>query len=323
MNKIRTASLALAIAVSSLAYPVQAAEKLPVVASFSILGDVVGQVGGDRVAIKAIVGPGGDAHVYQPTPADAAGIAKAAVVFVNGLGFEGWIDRLIQTSGYKGPVITASAGIKALKSDEHEEDSDHKEAHEEHERHDDEGKEAGHHHGDLDPHAWQNVKNVIVYVKNVKEGLCKVDAANCDTYTRNAANYAGKLEALDVDIRRRLNAVSADKRKIITSHDAFRYFADAYGVSILAPVGFSTQSEASAEDVAQLINQIRKDGVRALFVENISDPRLIEQIARETGVKVGGELFSDALSKEGGPAANYINMMRHNSELMAGALVGS
>lgn len=319
MQKYWSVSLALAMAVSMFAGPVQSSERLPVVASFSILGDVVGEVGGEHVTIKTIVGPGGDAHVYQPTPADAAAISKAAVVFVNGLSFEGWFDRLIKSSGYDGPIVKATKGIKTLKSDEHDEKAHHKHAHGKHKG----GKDHHHHHGEYDPHAWQSVSNVIIYAMNVRDGLCRADSANCDTYTRNAAAYTGKLEALDAEIRSLLNSVPAKNRKIITSHNAFGYFADAYNITILAPQGFSTHSEASARDVANLIDQIRKDGVQALFVENISDPRLMEQIARETGARLGGELYSDALSKPAGPASTYIEMMRHNARLMAGAMVGS
>ncbi len=333
MKSIRTASLAFAVAASAFATQVSAGDKLPVVASFSILGDVVGQVGGDRVAVITIVAPGGDAHVYQPTPADAGAISKAAVVFVNGLGFEGWIDRLIKSSGYKGPVIAATAGLKALKGDGHGDGHghhDHGHAHQhgkkhehQHGKNNEKPKGHGHDHGDHDPHAWQNVKNVITYVANVKDALCKADAAGCETFTQNAAAYTDKLKALDAEIRKKLGAVTADKRKVITSHDAFAYFADAYGVSFLAPIGVSTESEASAKDVAALIDQIRKQGVRAVFVENISDTRLIEQIARETGATIGGTLYSDALSKADGPAATYIDMMLHNAVLMAGAMAGS
>lgn len=332
MNRNRTASLALALAVSAVSGPALAAEKLPVVASFSILGDVVAEVGGDRVAIKTIVGPGGDAHVYQPTPADAGAISKAKVVFVNGLAFEGWLDRLIQSSGYKGPVVFATVGITPLKGEEHEDEASHKgeaAGHGDHEhhgksaKHAEDEKHAEHDHGEFDPHAWQSVKNVIAYVANVKDGLCKADAAGCGAFTRNATAYTAKLEVLDAEIRGKLGAIAADKRKVITSHDAFGYFASAYGVTFLAPTGVSTESEASAKDVAALIDQIRKEGVRAVFVENISDTRLIEQIARETGAKIGGTLYSDALSEAGGPASTYIDMMRHNAKLIAGALAGS
>lgn len=323
MKHLRLAGMALAFAAAAATTTASlAADKLPVVASFSILGDVVSEVGGDRVAVKTIVGPDGDAHVYQPTPTDAATVTNAAVVFVNGVEFEGWIERLIKASGYKGPVVTATKGIKLLEADEHHDDAhgdkEHKTAKKKDADHHDH-----HHHGEHDPHAWQDVKNVIIYTANVKDGLCKVDAAGCETYTQNAAAYTKKLEALDGEVRKLLEGVAKDKRTIITSHDAFGYFSKAYGVTILAPQGLSTESEASAADVAKLIDQIRKDGIRAVFVENVSDPRLIEQIARETGAKIGGKLFSDALSAATGPAGTYIKMMRHNASLMSAAMAGS
>ncbi|MEM8970860.1 MAG: metal ABC transporter substrate-binding protein [Pseudomonadota bacterium] len=336
MRHLKLAGMALAFATSA-ATSALAADKLPVVASFSILGNVVSEVGGDRIAVKTLVGPDGDAHVYQPTPADAATVTKASVVFVNGAEFEGWIERLIKASGYKGPIVTATKGIKLLETEEHHDDDHGKEEHKAekgkkagHDDHKDhktaEKKEAGHddhHHGEHDPHAWQDVKNVIVYAANVRDGLCKVDAAGCETYKKNAAAYTKKLEALDAEVRAQLSKIAAGKRTIITSHDAFGYFSKAYGVTVLAPQGLSTESEASAADVAKLIDQIRKDGIKAVFVENISDPRLIEQIAKETGAKIGGQLFSDALSKTSGPAGTYIKMMRHNASLMAGAMTGS
>ncbi len=320
MTCLRIACLALAFAISA-ATSGFAAQKLPVVASFSILGDVVSEVGGDRIELKTIVGPDGDAHVYQPTPADAATITDAAIVFVNGAGFEGWIERLIKASGYKGPVVKATEGVRLLESEMHDDDDHGKKGHKS-----ESGKKAsGHHHdhGDHDPHAWQAVENVIIYAANVRDGLCKVDAAGCETYTRNAAAYTKKLEALDNEIRAKLNNIAEGKRKVITSHDAFSYFANSYGVTILAPQGISTESEASASDVARLIDQIRKEGIRAVFVENVSDPRLIEQIARETGAKIGGKIFSDALSKASGPAGTYIDMMRNNATHIAGALSSS
>lgn len=321
MTCLRIACLALAFAVSA-ATSSFAAQKLPVVASFSILGDVVSEVGGDRIELKTIVGPDGDAHVYQPTPADAATITDAAIVFINGAGFEGWIERLIKASGYKGPVVKATKGVKLLEVGSHDDDDHDKKEHKSksgekaaHDHH--------HHHGDQDPHAWQDVDNVIIYTANVRDGLCKVDAAGCETYTQNAAAYTKKLKALDSEIRKKLDSIAEGKRKVITSHDAFGYFAKSYGVTILAPQGISTESEASASDVARLIDQIRAEGIRAVFVENISDPRLIEQIARETDAKIGGQLFSDALSKANGPAGTYIGMMRNNAALIAGALSSS
>ena len=336
MIGIRTASLALAIAASALTSPVLSADKVPVVATFSILGDIVREVGGERVELKTIVGPGGDAHVYQPTPTDAAAVTKASVVFVNGLAFEGWIDRLIKSSGYKGPIVTATKGIKAVKAEEEHDEEGHKDEHGHNEHghekhahdkhgHDNHGhekqaskkkKHSGHDHGEFDPHAWQSVSNVVTYVANVKDGLCKVDKASCNVFTKNATDYTAKLKALDKEIKGKFASIAADKRKVITSHDAFGYFANAYGVSFMAPTGISTESEASAKDVAKLIDQIRDEGVSAVFVENISDKRLIEQIVRETGAQIGGTLYSDALSDASGPAGTYIDMMRYNSGLI-------
>lgn len=285
--------------------PLAAQEKLRVVATFSILGDMVGRVGGDRIEVKALVGPGGDAHVYQPTPADAAELSKARMVFQNGLKFEGWIEKLIRSSGYKGEVVVATKGVKTLQV-----------AH----RHGKADKHGHDHSGNADPHAWQSLSNALIYVRNVKEALCKIDITGCATYAANAAAYSSEMTKLDADIKARMQAVPQSARKVITSHDAFAYFAQAYGIRFLSPRGVSTESEASAKDVARLIDQIRKERVRALFVENISDRRLIEQIARETGAKPGGTLFSDALSPAGGPATTYLDMMRHNAKLIAEAI---
>ncbi len=281
---------------SSLAAPASAAEKLKAVASFSILADLVSRVGGERVDVTSIVGPDGDAHVYEPKPDDAKAVAAAGLVFINGLGFEGWMDRLGEASGYKGKIVTASAGIKI-----------HKMA--------DVGAER-------DPHAWQSVENAGVYVGNIAAALCEADSSGCETYKANAAAYDKELKDLDAEIKAAIARVPGDRRVVITSHDAFGYFAGAYGVTFLAPEGVSTESEASAQDVAKLIRQIRARKATALFIENMSDPRLIEQIARETGVKMGGALYSDALSARDGPASTYLDMMRHNAKLLTDAMAG-
>lgn len=285
-----------------------AQERLRVVATFSILGDMVARVGGDRIDVKPLVGPGGDAHVYQPTPADAAELAKARLVFMNGLKFEGWMEKLVAASGYKGRVVTATKGIEVI-------DVPH--------RHGKRDKHGHDHSGKADPHAWQSLANGLIYVRNIKDGLCRLDADGCATYAANAAAYTQEIENLDVEIRAQMSAVPPAARTVITSHDAFAYFARAYGIRFLSPRGVSTESEASAKDVARLIDQIRKEKVKALFVENIADPRLINQIGRETGVALGGTLYSDALSPAGGPAATYLDMMRHNARLIAGAMAGS
>jgi zinc/manganese transport system substrate-binding protein len=318
-----------------------AAEPLKVVASFSILGDLVSEVGGEHVAVRTIVGPNGDAHVYEPTPADARDVAGADLVVVNGLGFEGWLDRLIEASGYSGAIVVASEGVTPLKLSEEaaagmpveEEEGEHAEAGHEHEeegehaeaghQHGAEHAEAHHHHGDIDPHAWQSIPNAELYVKNIADALCVADSGNCPDYRSNAAAYSRELQAIDADTRSAVAAIPEERRKVLTTHDAFGYFAREYGIAFLAPQGVSTESEASAGDVAELITQIREQHVTALFVENISDPRLIEQIGAETGVRPGGELFSDALSEKDGPAPTYAAMMRHNIELIAGAMRGS
>ena len=283
----------------------QTVAPIKAVASFSILGDLVRQVGGDRVAVEVLVGPGSDAHVFQPTPSQARLVGQAQIVFSNGLGFEGWMSRLLGTAGYKGRHVVASRGIQAIHTEEAGEKP-----------------HAGHQHEETDPHAWQSVPNAMVYVGNIVKGLCEADANGCDSYRRNAVAYNAQLKALDTDIRATWAVIPATQRKVITSHDAFGYYAHAYGVKFLAPQGVNTDSEASAKGVAQLVRQIRKEQIKALFVESISDPRLIAQIGRETGVKPAGELFSDSLSDAQGPAASYVAMMRANTTTLTQAIQG-
>jgi zinc/manganese transport system substrate-binding protein len=300
---------ALALLTATAAAPAAATERLPVVASFSILGDLVAQVGGDHVAVTTLVGPDGDAHVYQPTPSDARAVAVARLVVVNGLGFEGWMTRLIEAAGYQGPVVVAASGITPRPAAD--------------------GHTHGHGHGrakhapaEDDPHAWQDVRHAIRYVTAIADALVAADPANAASYRTRAAAYGATLEALDAEVRSTLGAVPARQRRVITSHGAFGYYAAAYGVTFLAAVGVSTEAEASAGDVARLIRQIRNEGVRAIFVENVSDPRLVQQIARETKARVGGKLYSDALSGPDGPAATYVDMIRHNTRTIAAALAG-
>jgi zinc/manganese transport system substrate-binding protein len=294
------------------------ADGLKVVASFSVIEDFARNVGGDRVVITTLVGPDGDAHVYEPKPADAASVISADVVLVNGLQFEGFLQRLVEASGTKAPVVELTKGAEVLKASE--EEHHHGEEDGEGEQH---AGEDGHDHGAFDPHAWQSVHNAEVYVKNIADAFCAVDAAGCETYKANAAAYGEKLEALDAEIRAAVEGIPAEKRTIITSHDAFGYFEHEYGLRFLAPEGVSTESEASAADVAALIRQVREDKASAIFVENVTNPRLVEQIASETGLKVGGSLYSDALSAADGPAATYIDMMRHNITTIKGAILGS
>ncbi|MBR3189624.1 metal ABC transporter substrate-binding protein [Bosea sp. (in: a-proteobacteria)] len=286
--------------------PAFAQEKLPVVASFSILGDFVREIGGDRVAVSTLVGPDGDAHVYSPTPADAKTVAGAKLVVVNGLKFEGWLTRLIKSSGTKATVATATKGIKPLELDD---DHDHGHGH-------------GHGHGGEDPHAWQSIANAKIYVGNIRDALIAADPAGKAVYEANAVAYQTKLDALEAEVKAAVARIPVDRRKAITSHDAFGYFVKAYGIAFIAPQGVSTEAEASAKDVARIIRQIKAEKVPAVFLENITNPRLAEQIARESGAKIGGRLYSDALSAADGPAGTYIAMMKHNISQIEKALVG-
>lgn len=273
------------------------AEKLPVIASFSILGDLVSAVGGEKVAATTLVGPDQDAHVYQPAPRDVQALKSTKIVFTNGLGFEGWLPRLLKSAHYQGVSVVVSQGIRPIESTEHR---DH-----------------GHDHHD--PHAWQDPVNVQTYVNNISAALERADAANAAYYRERAARYVAELEKLEKGIKAELATIPADKRKVIASHDAFGYLAKRFGITFLTPQGVNTDAEASARDVAKLIRQIKAQKIRAVFVENISNPKLTEQLAREAGVEIGGRLYSDALSKADGPAATYLAMYRHNMQtLIAG-----
>jgi zinc/manganese transport system substrate-binding protein len=308
LKPIRLAALAAVMNLAAL--DASSAEPLKVVASFSIIGDFAKEVGGDRIQLTTLVGPNGDAHVYEPKPADAAAVAGAQVVLVNGLHFEGFLERLIEASGSKASVAELTKGVEPIAmKEEHEHEGD-----------DTEG-EVGH--GAIDPHAFQSIANAKLYVKNIADAFCAADQAGCAGYEANAAAYMEKLDALESEVKAMIEAIPAEKRIVITSHDAFGYFEHAYGLNFLAPEGISTDSEASAADVAALIEQVREDKAAAIFVENITNPRLIEQIAAETGVKVGGTLYSDALSEPDGPAGKYIDMMRHNVTTIRGAILGS
>ena len=271
--------------------PVGAQDRLNVVASFSILADFVRNVGGDRVSVTTLVGPDGDAHVYAPTPSDARKIADAKLVVVNGLGLEGWLPRLVQSAGGKATVVKATDGIAPLRS----------------------GSEA-------DPHAWQSVANARVYVVNIRDALVVADPADVGIFRGNAEAYLAKLDEVDREVREAVAKIPEARRKVISTHNAFGYFAAAYGVQFIAPLGVSTESEASARDIAAIITQIKTARIPAVFLENISDSRLIRRISAETGAKVGGTLFSDSLTGEKGEAPTYIDMVRHNIKALTGAL---
>lgn len=298
-RRLLTAALIVFAAIPAFAQE-KAAGKIRAVATFSILGDLVKNVGGDRVEVSTLVGPNGDAHVYSPTPADAQTISKASIVFVNGLGLEGWMTRLVSSAGGKAVTVTASAGVKPLKMEDEDKPG----------------------HMVTDPHAWQSVANARLYVANIRNGLIKADPAGKNVYEANATAYLARLAALEADVKAAIAKIPVERRRIITTHDAFGYFGAAYGMKFISPEGVSTESEASAKDVAKIVDQIRREKIPAVFMENISDPRLMEQIARETGAKIGGTLYSDALSKADGPAATYIDMMRNNIRQFGAALVG-
>jgi zinc/manganese transport system substrate-binding protein len=296
---------AISIPVLVLAGPTVANEPVKVVASFSILADLLQNVGGERISITTLVGPDGDAHVFQPTPADAKAMKEASLVVMNGIGFEGWMKRLIKSSGTKAQVIEAASKVtpRGIKEEGEGHDHDH-----------------GHDHGELDPHAWQDVANVKLYVAAIGEALGAADPAGKAVYDANAAAYIAKLSVLDSEVKAAIAQIPVERRKIITSHDAFGYLAAAYGLEFVAPQGVSTETEVSAKGVARIIRQIKKQKIAAVFMENISDERLIRRIADETGVAIGGTLFSDALSDDKGPAATYIDMMKHNLAQMTKAL---
>ena len=292
-------SLLAALMVAVAAPAAAAAEPVKVVASFSILGDMVRQIGGDQVQITTLVGANGDAHVYQPTPADAKAVAEADLVVVNGLGFEGWFDRLIKSSGAKATVAVATEGVKPQKMEAEE----------------------NHGHGMVtDPHAWQNLANGRLYVANIAKALAKVAPDRAATFQANGEAYAKRLADLDAWVKAELGGIPKAQRRIITSHDAFGYFGKAYGVELLAPVGISTEAEATPKDVAALIKQMKANKVRAVFIENMADPRLVQQIAKDGGGVVGGTLYADALSPADGPAGTYEAMFRHNVATLKAAL---
>lgn len=280
--------------------PAQAADEAPapalVVASFSILGDLVAAVGGDRIELHVLVGPDSDAHLYQPTPADSRLLREADLVVINGMGFEGWMERLVAASGYRGEVLTASSGVIPLYVD----DGAVREP---------------------DPHAWQSVANVRHYVRNIAHALRTLRPAAAGYFTRREAAYLARLDALEQELQQGLAQVPAARRSIVTSHDAFGYFARAYGLRVLAPLGLNTDSEASARAVARLIRQIRAEDIQAVFVENITDPRLLQRITHESGARIGGVLYSDALSPADGPAPDYLALQRHNLHMLLTALL--
>ena len=343
------------------------AQRLEVVTSFSILQDMVEQVAGDHATVWSLVGRNGDTHVFTPSPADARRLSSADLLIVNGLEFEGWMERLIDASGYEGAIIEATKGIDALafeegggdhhddeddRHDDHGDEVDHHDDHgdeddhhddhgdeddhhddhgDEDDHHDDHGDEDDHHddhgdahhghdHGEYDPHAWQSLKLAAVYVENITEALSAESPAHEADFQARAETYIAELEQLDARLQSEFAAIGEDCRTVITSHDAFQYFGAEYGLHFAAPQGLSTASEASARDVAALIEQVRSGGIGGVFIENLADSRIIQQIASETGLSVGGMLFTGALSDLDGPAPTYAAMISHNAEQLLQSL---
>lgn len=280
-----------ALAASSAA----SAKELKAVASFTVLADIVHQVGGDHVKVKSLVAPNGDPHEFEPSPADAKNLNAADIVFVSGEGLEGWMDRLISASGYKGTPVIASTGIKTAQMDE-------------------DGKTV------TDPHVWNDPLNVKIWVQNIAQALKTADPEDASAFQANADAYLKKLDAMNTFAHQKIDPIPEDRRKVLTSHDAFGYFGREYKVSFLSPLGVSTETEASAAAVAKLIEQIKKEGVKTYFFENSNDPRMVKQIAKATSAEAGGELYVESLSKADGPAPTYEKMFRFNVEQLSAAM---
>jgi zinc/manganese transport system substrate-binding protein len=289
MRRFQLWLVCLALTISVL--PTHAQDRLDVVASFSILGDFARNVGGDRISVTTLVGSNGDVHVYTPAPADAKKIADARMVIINGLGLEGWLPRLVQSAGGKAPIVIATKGIVPLKM----------------------GSAA-------DPHAWQSVANAKIYVADIRDALIAADPADAPIFRTNADRYLTQLDVLDREVREAIAQIPPAHRKVISTHDAFGYFAAAYGIEFIAPLGVSTESEPSARDIAGIITDVRTQKIPAVFLENISDPRLMRRISDETGARIGGTLISDSLTRENGDAPTYIDMVRHNIKALTSAL---
>lgn len=290
--KVLPVSLAVAALLSS---PLAMAKTVDAVASFSILGDIVHEVGGEHVKVTTLVGPDGDPHSFEPSPKDSKAVNASDVVFVSGLGLEGWIDRLVTASGYKGHLVTASEGVNSRKMEE-------------------DGKQI------TDPHAWNSMANGVIYATNVMNALIKADPEDADYFRQRGKAYIEQLQKLDAWAKTEFTGIPQSKRKVLTSHDAFGYFGQEYHVSFMAPVGFSTEAEASASGVASLIKQIKEQQVKTYFIENQTDPRLVKQIAAASGAQPGGELYPEALSGPQGPATTYIKAFKHNVETIVASM---
>ena len=270
------------------------ARTLDVVASFTVLADVVQQVGGDHVRVKSLVPANGDPHEFEPSPQDAKALRAAAVSFISGAGMEGWFERLVKAAGSK-PPVTVSSGIKPRQTME-------------------DGKSV------TDPHFWNNAANVVIWVDNIARALSAADPEDAADFTANAARYRQQLLDLHAYAHAKLDPIPVERRKVLTSHDAFGYFQQEYGVTFISPLGMSTDAQASASGVARLIDQIKREQVKVYFIENSNDPRLVNQIAAATGARPGGELYVESLSPPSGPASTYLKMFRNNVDQISAAI---
>ncbi|OZI21557.1 metal ABC transporter substrate-binding protein [Bordetella genomosp. 9] len=322
------------VATSGVATPPANAASGPlrVVASFSILGDMTRQIGGEDVQVDTLVGPDGDAHEYEPTPADARALSAAQLLVVNGLNFETWLGRLVKSANFKGATVVASQGVQprdfgaddvagqAAEAGVQGGGSAGRGAREGHDAHDAHGAHGAHdvHDAHTDPHAWQSLANGAIYARNIGAALAKADPAHADAYRQRTDAYVARIEALDKQVKQAFAALPPERRRVVTSHDAFGYFGQAYGVTFISTMGISTDAEPSAADLARIIDQVKREKVPAVFLENVSNPRLGQRIAHESGAKLGGTLYSDALARPGLPAATYLGMFQWNlSQFMA------
>ncbi len=309
IRAIPTLLLAASLAQSTAAQTPVSGEPLSVVTSFSILGDLVRQVGGDAVQVTTLIGSGVDAHTYDPAPADLVALSEANLVFENGLGFEPWLDGFFASAQPAGARVVVSEGITP------------REAGGDHAEHEEESGE----HGVYDPHVWHDVANAIVMTENIRDALVAADPANAALYETNAAAFIANLETLDADIREQVATLPEERRKLVTSHDTFGYFADAYGFEVLGTGFGSLSTEAAdpaARDIAALVAAIEAAGVPAIFAENVANPDLMASIAAEAGVELAPALYTDALGPEGSPGETYEGMMQSNVATIVAALAG-
>jgi zinc/manganese transport system substrate-binding protein len=282
-----------------------AADKIKVIATFSVIADMVANVAGDHVDLTTIVGPDGDIEMYEPSAGDVPKVAKARILFMNGLNdeFEPWLDSLLKQARFSGTKVVVSRGVKALSTDDEHPVGGRPKA------------------TMLDQHAWLDPRNGIIYVKNISDALARIDPANAEDYRGRAGAYTQQLRALDTWAHAEMNAVPAAKRRMLASHDSLQYLANGFAITMISVNGWTNKSEPSAADLARLTDQIRREHVKALFLDSITDPRAMERISKETGAVIGGTLYGDALSQSGGEAATYIEMIRHDVVTMKAGML--